>query len=89
MPEINKIFAVLDAIGVHREHVVIPLATGKGRVRRMPSGKLEIIVDAEDAHRRVAEGPARDDPGGASPVSRAGLRRELASFHCWPSSSST
>jgi hypothetical protein len=32
---------------VHREHVVIPLATGKGRVRRMPSGKLEIIVDAE------------------------------------------
>ena len=26
---------------------VIPLGTGKGRVRRMPSGKLEIIVDAE------------------------------------------
>jgi hypothetical protein len=47
MPEINKIFAVLDEMGVHREHVVIPLGTGKGRVRRMPSGKLEIIVDAE------------------------------------------
>ena len=47
MPEINKIFAVLDTMGVHREHVVIPLATGKGRVRRMLSGKLEIIVDAE------------------------------------------
>ena len=47
MNEINKIFSVLDAIGVHREHVVIPLGTGKGRVRRMPSGKLEIIVDAE------------------------------------------
>lgn len=47
MNEINKIFAVLDAIGVHREHVVIPLGTGKGRVRRMLSGKLEIIVDAE------------------------------------------
>ena len=47
MAEINKIFVVLDAIGVHREHVVIPLGTGKGRVRRMPSGKLEIIVDAE------------------------------------------
>ena len=46
MSEINKIFAVLDAMGVHREHVVIPLATGKGRVRRMPSGKLEIVVDA-------------------------------------------
>ena len=37
MAEINKIFAVLDALGVHREHVVIPLGTGKGRVRRMPS----------------------------------------------------
>jgi hypothetical protein len=47
MPEINKIFAVLDEMGVHREHVVIPLGTGTGRVRRMPSGKLEITVDAE------------------------------------------
>jgi hypothetical protein len=47
MNEINRIFAVTDAMGVHREQVVIPLATGKGRVRRMPSGKLEIIVDAE------------------------------------------
>ena len=27
--------------------MVIPLGTGKGRVRRMPSGKLEIIVDSE------------------------------------------
>jgi hypothetical protein len=27
--------------------VVIPLGTGKGRVRKMPSGKFEIIVDAE------------------------------------------
>ena len=47
MKEINKIFAVIDAMGIHREAVVIPLGTGKGRVRRMPSGKLEIIVDAE------------------------------------------
>ena len=47
MNEINKIFAVIDAMGIHREAVVIPLGTGKGRVRRMPSGKLEIIVDAE------------------------------------------
>jgi hypothetical protein len=47
MKEINQIFEVIDAMGVHREHVVIPLGTGKGRVRRMPSGKLEIIVDAE------------------------------------------
>jgi hypothetical protein len=47
MNEINQIFTVIDAMGIHREHVVIPLGTGKGRVRRMPSGKLEIVVDAE------------------------------------------
>jgi hypothetical protein len=47
MNEINKIFAVIDALGIHRESVVIPLGTGKGRVRKLISGKLEIIVDAE------------------------------------------
>jgi hypothetical protein len=47
MNEINKIFAVTDAMGVHREQIVIPLGTGKGRVRRLASGKIEIIVDAE------------------------------------------
>jgi hypothetical protein len=47
MTEINKIFAVTDAMGVHREQIVIPLGTGKGRVRRLPSGKIEIVVDAE------------------------------------------
>ncbi|HSE02784.1 MAG TPA: hypothetical protein VLK35_01425 [Methylomirabilota bacterium] len=47
MAEINKIFAVTDALGVHREALVIPLGTGKGRVRKLPSGKLEITVEAE------------------------------------------
>jgi hypothetical protein len=47
MNEIEKIFAVTDALGIHRESLVIPLGTGAGRVRRMPSGKLEITVDAE------------------------------------------
>jgi hypothetical protein len=47
MDEINKIFAVTDALGIHRESVVIPLGTGKGRVRKLLNGKLEIIVDAE------------------------------------------
>ena len=47
MNEINRIFEVIDGLGIHREHVVIPLGTGKGRVRRLPSGKLEITVDAE------------------------------------------
>jgi hypothetical protein len=45
MAEINKIFAVTDALGVHREALVIPLGTGTGRVRKLPSGKLEIIVE--------------------------------------------
>ncbi|HZP38865.1 MAG TPA: hypothetical protein VFE48_20460 [Methylomirabilota bacterium] len=45
MAEINKIFAVTDAMGVHRESLVIPLGTGTGRVRKLPSGKLEIVVD--------------------------------------------
>ena len=31
----------------HREALVIPLGTGKGRVRKLPSGKFEITVDAE------------------------------------------
>jgi len=47
MDEITKIFAVIDALGIHRESVVIPLGTGKGRVRKLINGKLEIIVDAE------------------------------------------
>ena len=48
MKEIDAIFEVTDAIGVHREALVIPLGTARpGRVRRLPSGKLEITVDAE------------------------------------------
>jgi hypothetical protein len=47
MTEISRIFAVTDAMGIHRESLVIPLGTGKGRVRRTPAGKIEIVVDAE------------------------------------------
>jgi hypothetical protein len=48
MREIDAIFAVTDALGVHREMLVIPLGPGApGRVRRLPNGKLEITVDAE------------------------------------------
>ena len=47
MAEINKIFAVTDALGVHREKLVIPLGTGTGRVRKLPSGKIEIVVDKD------------------------------------------
>ena len=56
MKEINRIFEVIDGLGIHREHVVIPLGTGTGRVRRLPSGKLEIVVDAETPFDQWVEG---------------------------------
>ena len=47
MKEIDAIFAVTDGLGIHREQLVIPLGPASpGRVRRLPSGKLEITVDA-------------------------------------------
>lgn len=47
MTEINAIFAVTDGLGIHREMLVIPLGPATpGRVRRLPSGKLEITVEA-------------------------------------------
>ncbi len=50
MKEIDAIFAVTDALGIHREMLVIPLGpSSPGRVRKLPSGKLEITVDAERA----------------------------------------
>ena len=49
MKEIDAIFEVTDALGVHREMLVIPLGPATpGRVRRLPSGKFEIVVDARD-----------------------------------------
>jgi hypothetical protein len=48
MQEINAIFAVTDGLGIHREMLVIPLGPSTpGRVRRLPSGKLEIVVEAD------------------------------------------
>jgi hypothetical protein len=47
MKEIDAIFGVTDALGIHREKLVIPLGPATpGRVRVLPSGKLEITVDA-------------------------------------------
>lgn len=47
MKEIDAIFAVTDGLGIHREHLVIPLGPASpGRVRRLPNGKLEITVEA-------------------------------------------
>lgn len=46
--EIEAIFSVTDRMGLSREELVIPLLPRHpGRVRRMPNGKLEIVVDAE------------------------------------------
>ena len=48
LTEIQAVFAVTDALGISREALVIPLATGRpGRVRRLPNGKLEIILDKD------------------------------------------
>ena len=48
MKEIDAIFAVTDGLGIHREKLVIPLGPATpGRVRVLPSGKLEIVVDGE------------------------------------------
>ena len=46
--EIERIFEILDRRGISREAVVIPLRpTSPGAVRRMPNGKIEILVESE------------------------------------------
>jgi hypothetical protein len=46
--EIEAIFGITDAMGLSRELLVIPLLPRHpGRVRRMPNGKIEIVVDSE------------------------------------------
>jgi hypothetical protein len=48
LAEVQAVFGVTDALGISREALVIPLAPGRpGRVRRLPSGKLEIVLDAD------------------------------------------
>ena len=49
LKEIERIFEILEAFGISREAVVIPLRPEHpGRVGMMPNGKLEIIVERED-----------------------------------------
>ena len=46
--EIEAIFVVTDGMGISRELLVIPLRPRHpGRVRKMPGGKIEIVVDSE------------------------------------------
>ena len=49
LKEIERILAVTDGMGIHREKVVIPLGTRHpGRVRRRPDGKIEIVVEKDE-----------------------------------------
>jgi hypothetical protein len=46
--EIERIFEILDRLGISREAVVIPLKPAHpGSVRKLPGGKLEIRVESE------------------------------------------
>ena len=46
--EIEKIFAVIEPMGISREAVVIPLRTEHpGRVSILKDGKLEIVVERD------------------------------------------
>ncbi|MGH7778368.1 MAG: hypothetical protein ACREQR_00870 [Candidatus Binataceae bacterium] len=49
LPEIERIFDILDAMNISREAVVIPLRPEHpGRVSIMKDGKLEIVVERDD-----------------------------------------
>jgi hypothetical protein len=48
MKEIERIFAVIDPMGISREAVVIPLRTEHpGRVSILKDGQLEIVVERD------------------------------------------
>jgi hypothetical protein len=47
-PQINQILLLTDGLGLSREWVEIPLSPeSPGVVRKLPNGKLEIVVDAD------------------------------------------
>ncbi|HKT36205.1 MAG TPA: hypothetical protein VJR03_15365 [Nitrospira sp.] len=46
--QISRILELTDSLGLNREWVEIPLSPERpGVVRRLPNGKLEIVVDAD------------------------------------------
>lgn len=50
LAEIERIFEVLARLDISREAVIIPLRPGHpGGVRRLPNGKLEILVEGQTA----------------------------------------
>jgi len=50
LPVIERVFEILDRLGISREAVIIPLKPAHPcGVRRLPNGKLEIVVESEVA----------------------------------------
>jgi hypothetical protein len=48
LKEIERVFEVLERLGISREAVVIPLRPeNPGRMRVLPNGKAEIVIDSE------------------------------------------
>ena len=46
--QISEILELTDRLGLNREWVEIPLTPeSPGRVKKLPNGKLEIVVDAD------------------------------------------
>jgi hypothetical protein len=57
--EIERIFEVTDALGISREALAIPLRPRPGgHVRKLPSGRIEIVVDADDLEGFLARLPS-------------------------------
>ena len=49
LKEIERIFEIIEPLGISREAVVIPLRPEHpGRVRKLPNGKFEIIIERDD-----------------------------------------
>jgi hypothetical protein len=49
LKEIERIFEIIEPLGISREGVVIPLRPEHpGRLRILPNGKLEIVVERDD-----------------------------------------
>jgi len=50
LAEIERVFEVLERLGISREAVVIPLKPAHpGGIRMLPNGKTEITVESETA----------------------------------------
>lgn len=48
MREMDAIFQVTDRLGISREEIEVPLGPERpGKIRRLPNGKWEIVVDSE------------------------------------------